>query len=151
MTGLVTNRKHVSTRCVQTLPGPIPRPLRSVFIRTIPKLVSAATLRRPRQASGHPSTLMKSDAETPPHPRCSQPTPGALAALNSPNETHTRTRARSTGPSRGDQMGKTLAAFAVATSLLTLASSEASAGVSFATGLASTGYAPRAHIIDAEL
>jgi hypothetical protein len=24
MTGLVTNRKHVSTRCVQTLPGPIP-------------------------------------------------------------------------------------------------------------------------------
>jgi hypothetical protein len=38
-------------------------------------------------------------------------------------------------------MGRTLAAFAVAASLLTLASSEASAWVCYATGVGSSGYA----------
>jgi len=48
-------------------------------------------------------------------------------------------------------MGRTLAAFAVAASLLTLASSEASAGVCFATGLGSGGWGRSYDIIDAKL
>src|SRR5262245_66517697 len=48
-------------------------------------------------------------------------------------------------------MGRTLAAFAVAASLLTLASSEASAWVCFASGLGSRGYARAYDIIDAKL
>ena len=51
----------------------------------------------------------------------------------------------------GDQMGRTLAAFAVAASLLTLASSEASAWVCYATGLGSSGFARAYDIIDAKL
>ena len=52
---------------------------------------------------------------------------------------------------QGGQMGRTLAAFAVAASLLTLASSEASAWVCFASGLGSRGYARAYDIIDAKL
>jgi len=48
-------------------------------------------------------------------------------------------------------MGRTLAAFVVAASLLTLASSEASAWVCYATGLGSGGYARAYDIIDAKL
>src|SRR5262249_60810404 len=51
----------------------------------------------------------------------------------------------------GDQMGRTLAAFVVAASLLTLASSEASAWVCRAIGLGSSGYARAYDIIDAKL
>jgi hypothetical protein len=50
--------------------------------------------------------------------------PSALAALNSPNETDRKTRAQNTGQAkslRGKLMGRTLAAFVVAASLLTLA------------------------------
>jgi hypothetical protein len=85
--------------------------------------------------------------------RPAQPAAERTCALNSPNETNGRRVARSTGPraSEGDQMGRTLAAFAVATSLLTLASSEASAWVCFATGLGSSGYARAYDIIDAKL
>jgi len=50
--------------------------------------------------------------------------------------------------SEGNQMGRTLAAFVVAASLLTLASSEASAWVCRAIGLGSSGYYD---IIDAKL
>jgi hypothetical protein len=52
---------------------------------------------------------------------------------------------------KGDQMRRTLAAFAVAASLLTLASSEASAWVCYATGLGSSGAARAYDIIDAKL
>src|SRR5262249_17379050 len=52
---------------------------------------------------------------------------------------------------QGGQMGRTLAAFAVAASLLTLASSEASAWVCFASGLGSRGSAGAYDIIDAKL
>ena len=48
-------------------------------------------------------------------------------------------------------MGRTLAAFVVAASLLTVASSEASAWVCFATGLGSSGTARAYDIIDAKL
>src|SRR3982074_328984 len=48
-------------------------------------------------------------------------------------------------------MGRTLAAFAVAASLLTLASSEASAWVCFATGLSSGGWGRSYDIIHAKL
>jgi hypothetical protein len=48
-------------------------------------------------------------------------------------------------------MGRTLAAFAVAASLLTLASSEASAWVCYATGLGSNATARAYDIIDAKL
>jgi len=48
-------------------------------------------------------------------------------------------------------MGRTLAAFVVAASLLTLASSEASAWVCRAVGLGSSGYALAYDIIDAKL
>jgi len=48
-------------------------------------------------------------------------------------------------------MGRTVAAFVVAASLLTLASSEASAWVCYATGLGSGGYAHAYDIIDAKL
>jgi len=48
-------------------------------------------------------------------------------------------------------MGRTFAAFVVAASLLTLASSEASAWVCYATGLGSGGYARAYDIIDAKL
>jgi hypothetical protein len=48
-------------------------------------------------------------------------------------------------------MGRTLAAFAVAASLLTLASSEASAWVCYATGLSSSGTARAYDIVDAKL
>ena len=51
----------------------------------------------------------------------------------------------------GDLMGRTLAAFVVAASLLTVASSEASAWVCFATGLGSSGTARAYDIIDAKL
>ena len=48
-------------------------------------------------------------------------------------------------------MGRTLAAFAVAASLLTLVPSEASAWVCYATGLGSNGTARAYDIIDAKL
>jgi hypothetical protein len=48
-------------------------------------------------------------------------------------------------------MGRTFAAFVVAASLLTLASSEASAWVCYATGLGSSGFARAYDIIDAKL
>ena len=48
-------------------------------------------------------------------------------------------------------MGRTLSALVVAASLLTLASSEASAWVCFATGLGSGGYGRSYDIIDAKL
>jgi hypothetical protein len=48
-------------------------------------------------------------------------------------------------------MGRTLAAFALAASLLTLASSEASAWVCYATGLSSSGTARAYDIVDAKL
>ena len=48
-------------------------------------------------------------------------------------------------------MGRTLAAFVVAASLLMLASSEASAWVCRAIGLGSSGYARAYDIIDAKL
>ena len=57
----------------------------------------------------------------------------------------------STAPPEEDEMGRTLAAFVVAASLLTLASSEASAWVCYATGLGSGGYARAYDIIDAKL
>jgi hypothetical protein len=87
-----------------------------------------------------------------PLPRCPVSTLSAPAALNSPNEADRKTRARSTEPrASGGQMGRTVAAFAVAASLLPLASSEASAWVCFATGLGSSGYARAYDIIDAKL
>ena len=78
--------------------------------------------------------------------------PSAPAALNSPNETDRKTPG-ATGPraSGGNQMGRTLAAFVFAASLLTLASSEASAWVCRAIGLGSSGYARAYDIIDAKL
>ena len=48
-------------------------------------------------------------------------------------------------------MGRTLAAFVVAASLLTLASSEAAAWVCRAAGLGSSGYAGAYDIVDAKL
>jgi hypothetical protein len=48
-------------------------------------------------------------------------------------------------------MGRTLAAFVVAVSLLTLASSEAAAWVCRAAGLGSSGYARAYDIVDAKL
>ena len=48
-------------------------------------------------------------------------------------------------------MGRTVAAFVVAASLLAVASSEASAWVCFATGLGSGGYGRHYDIIDAKL
>jgi len=48
-------------------------------------------------------------------------------------------------------MGRTLAAFVVAASLLTLASSEAAAWVCRAVGLGSSGYASAYDIVDAKL
>ena len=51
----------------------------------------------------------------------------------------------------GDQMGRTLAAVAVAASLLTLTTSEASAWVCYASGLGTRGYARAYDIIDAKL
>jgi len=48
-------------------------------------------------------------------------------------------------------MGRTLVAFVVAASLLTLASSEASAWVCRAVGVGSSGYAGAYDIIDAKL
>jgi hypothetical protein len=48
-------------------------------------------------------------------------------------------------------MGRTLAAFVVAASLLTVATSEASAWVCFATGLGSAGMGRSYDVIDAKL
>jgi hypothetical protein len=73
--------------------------------------------------------------------RCARRAP---AALNLPNEIDTKTPARSIGP-------RASGAFAVAASLLTLASSEASAWVCVAAGLGSSGYARAYDIIDAKL
>ena len=60
-------------------------------------------------------------------------------------------RALVEGPPEENEMGRTFAAFVVAASLLTLASSEASAWVCYATGLGSGGYARAYDIIDAKL
>src|SRR5262249_12226292 len=57
----------------------------------------------------------------------------------------------STAPPEEDEMGRTVAAFVVAASLLTLASSEASAWVCYATGLGSGGDGRAYDIIDAKL
>jgi hypothetical protein len=57
----------------------------------------------------------------------------------------------SRGATEENEMGRTFAAFVVAASLLTLASSEASAWVCFATGLGSGGVARAYDIIDAKL
>jgi hypothetical protein len=79
----------------------------------------------------------------------------ALAALNSPNETDRKTRAQNTGQAQslggGDRMGRTLATFVVAASLLTLASSESAAWECRAAGLGSSGYARAYDIVDAKL
>jgi hypothetical protein len=58
--------------------------------------------------------------------------------------------ARTAGPRRGIEMGRILAAFVVAGSL-TMASSEASAWVCYATGFGSSGSARAYSIIDAKL
>jgi len=60
-------------------------------------------------------------------------------------------RALVEGPPEENEMGRTFAALVVAASLLTLASSEASAWVCFATGLGSSGRARAYDIIDAKL
>jgi hypothetical protein len=50
-----------------------------------------------------------------------------------------------------DQMGRIVAAFVVAASLLALAPSQASAWACFATGLGSSGFARAYDVIDAKL
>jgi hypothetical protein len=83
-----------------------------------------------------------------------RPAERAPAALNSPNETDRKTRAQNTGQAkslRGKQMGRSLAAFVVAASLLTLAPSEAAAWECRAAGLGSSGYARAYDIVDAKL
>ena len=54
-------------------------------------------------------------------------------------------------PPEENEMGRTVAAFVVAASLLAVASSEASAWVCFATGLGSGGYGRSYDVIDAKL
>ena len=68
-----------------------------------------------------------------------------------PNEANRKTLAREHRAFEGDQMRRTLAAFAVAVSLLTLATSDASAWVCYASGLGTRGYARAYDIIDAKL
>src|SRR5262249_26485087 len=67
MTALATSRKHVSTRCVRTPPGPIHRPGRSLLIRATPAPVSAATMSRPCHPWRHHSPSMRSDVQAPEH------------------------------------------------------------------------------------
>src|SRR5262249_11779182 len=105
---------------------------------------SAAPCRRSQQRNG---------AGTPSHGRGAAGF-SSLAALNPPNENDRKTRARNTGPAqslRGNRMGRTLAAFVVAASLLPLASSDAAAWVCRAVGLGSSGYAGAYDIVDAKL